>query len=163
FTAKGDAKLAGILARFDAAVGTIGGGPTNLKLLINMAGGAPLLQFDGTPHQAAETLKGKLDAQIAPPRGPPPTVGGRRPRRPPPALTKPFMLSSSIDASAKAVMLPDIAVALGDDKATGNIAVQLGAPIQADVALAFGSLDLDKLMVEAQAPVEGAAASGTTS
>lgn len=160
FTAKGDAKLAGILTRFDAAVGAIGGGPTNLKLLINMAGDAAILQFDGTADQAAETLKGKLDAKIAEP-GVLLQITGARGL--PPALTKPFVLSSSIDASAKAVMLPDIAVAMGDDKATGKIAVQLGAPIQADVALAFGSLDLDKLMVGPQAPVQSAAASGTTS
>jgi uncharacterized protein involved in outer membrane biogenesis len=158
FTAAGDAKLAGILAHFDAAVGAIGGGPTNLKLLINMAGDAAILQFEGTADQAAETLKGKLDAKIAEP-GVLLQIAGARGL--PPALTKPFLLSSTIDASAKAIDLPDIAVALGDDKATGKIAVRLGAPIQADATLAFGSLDLDKLLVETQAPLEGAAASGT--
>lgn len=158
FTAKGDAKLAGILARFDVAVGTIGSGPTNLKLLVNMAGDAAILQFEGTADQAAETLKGKLDAKIAEP-GVLLQIAGARGL--PPALTKPFMLSSSIDASAKAVALPDLAVALGDDKATGRIAVQLGAPIQADVALAFGSLDLDKLLVQARPP-QGAATGAAT-
>jgi uncharacterized protein involved in outer membrane biogenesis len=159
FSATGDAKLAGILARFDAAVGAIGGGPTNLKLLINMAGDAAILQFAGTADQAAETLKGRLDAKIADP-GVLLQIAGSRGL--PPALTKPFLLSATIDASAKAVDLPDIAVALGDDKATGKLAVRLGAPIRADATLAFGSLDLDKLLAETQAPIQGAAASGTS-
>src|SRR5215469_1863556 len=153
FTASGDAKLAGILAHFDVAVGTIGGGPTNLKLLINMAGDAAILQFEGTADQAAETLKGRFDAKIAEP-GVLLQIAGARGL--PPALTKPFMLSSSIDASAKAVELPDIAVALGDDKASGKISVQPGAPMLVDASLAFGSLDLDKLLPETQAPPEAA-------
>jgi uncharacterized protein involved in outer membrane biogenesis len=155
FTASGDAKLAGILAHFDASVGTIGGGPTNLKLLINMAGDAAILQFEGTADQAAETLKGKFDAKIAEP-GVLLQIAGARGL--PPALTKPFMLSSSIDASAKAVELPDIAVALGDDKASGKISVQPGVPMLVDASLAFGSLDLDKLLPETQAPPEASAA-----
>jgi uncharacterized protein involved in outer membrane biogenesis len=154
FTASGDAKLAGILAHFDASVGTIGGGPTNLKLLINMAGDAAILQFDGTADQAAETLKGKFDAKIAEPGVLLQIVGARGL---PPALTKPFMLSSSIDASAKAIELPDIAVALGDDKASGKISVQPGAPMLIDASLAFGKLDLDKLLPEAVAPPQAAA------
>src|SRR5215472_10253543 len=155
FTANGDAKAAGILTHFDASVGTIGGGPTNLKLLINMAGDAAILQFDGTADQAAETLKGKFDAKIAEPGVLLQIVGARGL---PPALTKPFMLSSSIDASAKAIEFPDIAVALGDDKASGKISVQPGAPMLIDASLAFGRLDLDKLLPQTVAPPQAAAA-----
>src|SRR5262249_32921495 len=82
----------------------------------------------------------------------------------PPALTKPFMLGSSIDASAKAINLPDIAASLGDDKATGKIAVQMGTPLSVDAALAFGRLDLDKLLPQtAPAAAPAAGATGTTS
>ena len=95
FTAKGDAKLAGILAHFDVAVGRLGVGPTDLQLLINMAGDAAILKFDGTADQAAATLKGKLDAKIAEP-GVLLQIAGARGL--PPALTKPFTLTSSIDA-----------------------------------------------------------------
>ncbi|HSY88290.1 MAG TPA: AsmA family protein [Verrucomicrobiae bacterium] len=157
FTAKGDAKLAGILAHFDAAVGRLGVGPTDLQLLINMAGDAAILKFDGTADQAAATLKGKLDAKIAEP-GVLLQIAGARGL--PPALTKPFTLTSSIDASAKSIELPDLALSLGDDKATGNIAVQLGSPVLVDASLAFGRLDLDKLLPEIQPAPPAEAPSG---
>jgi hypothetical protein len=112
-----------------------------------MAGDAAILKFDGTADQAAATLKGKLDAKIAEP-GVLLQIAGARGL--PPALTKPFTLTSSIDASAKSIELPDLALSLGDDKATGNIAVQLGSPVLVDASLAFGRLDLDKLLPEIQ-------------
>ena len=157
FTAKGDAKLAGILASFDVDVGRLGVGPTDLQLLINMAGDAAILKFDGTADQAAATLKGKLDAKIAEP-GVLLQIAGARGL--PPALTKPFTLTSSIDATAKSIELPDIALSLGDDKATGNIAVQLGSPVLVDASLAFGRLDLDKLLPEIQPALQAEAPSG---
>jgi len=156
FTAKGDAKLAGILAHFDVAVGRLGVGPTDLQLLINMAGDAAILKFDGTADQAAATLKGKLDAKIAEP-GVLLQIAGARGL--PPALTKPFMLTSSIDATAKSIELPDIALSLGDDKANGKIAAQLGSPVLVDASLAFGRLDLDKLLPETQPALQAEAPS----
>ena len=157
FTAKGDAKLAGILAHFDVAVGQLGVGPTDLQLLINMAGDAAILKFDGTADQAAATLKGKLDAKIAEP-GVLLQIAGARGL--PPALTKPFMLTSSIDATAKSIELPDIAFSLGDDKANGKIAVQLGSPVLVDASLAFARLDLDKLLPDIQPALQAEAPSG---
>jgi len=157
FTAKGDAKLAGILAHFDVAVGQLGVGATDLQLLINMAGDAAIVKFDGTADQAAATLKGKLDAKIAEP-GVLLQIAGARGL--PPALTKPFTLTSSIDATAKSIELPDIALSLGDDKANGKIAVQLGSPVMVDAGLAFGRLDLDKLLPDIQPGLQAAAPSG---
>src|SRR5262249_31212503 len=106
FAARGDAKVAGVRTAFEVTVGAIGAGPTALQLLVNMAGDAAILKFDGTADQTAETLKGRLDAKIAEP-GVILDITGVKGL--PPALTKPFMLGSSIDASAKAINLPDIA------------------------------------------------------
>lgn len=158
FTAAGEARAAGIPTKFSIAVGALDSGPAPLKLLINMAGDAAILQFDGTADQAASALKGKIDAKVADP-GLLLKIAGITGL--PPALTRPFMLASSIDASAEAVSLPDIAVALGDDKASGKVAVRLGSPIQAEASLAFGRLDLDKL-ISSSAPAAAAQAPAAT-
>ena len=156
FTAKGDAKLAGILAHFDVAVGRLGVGPTDLQLLINMAGDAAILKFDGTADQAAATLKGKLDAKIAEP-GVLLQIAGARGL--PPALTKPFTLTSSIEATAHSTSCPN-RVSLGDDKATGKIAAHLGSPVLVDASLDFARLDLDKLLPETQPALQSEGSSG---
>ncbi len=155
FGAAGDAKLAGIPAKFEASVGALGAGPTALALIINVAGDAAILKFDGTADQAAATLKGRLDAKIAEP-GLILKIAGAKGL--PPGLTKPFLLSSSIDASGQSVMLPDIAVALGEERASGRIAAKLGPPAQVEAKLAFGRLDLDKLLPPAAAAPSAAPA-----
>jgi uncharacterized protein involved in outer membrane biogenesis len=158
FTAAGSAKLSGVPAKFDVAVGALGAGPTDLKLLVNMAGDAAILQFEGTADQAAVALKGKLLAKITEP-GLILKIAGVTGL--PPALTKPFMLSATVDASAKGLELPDLTIALGDDKASGHLSVQAGAPLMVEATLAFGRLDLDKLLPEASAPAEAAAPAAT--
>ncbi len=144
FAATGDAKIAGLPAKFDLAVDSlVGGGPIPMRGTINVAGDAAVLGFDGSADQAAAMVKGKVTAKLGDPalvfksEG---LVGL------PPGLTKPFNLSADLAASAANIELANLALSLGDSNAAGKISLQPGNPTQIAVNLGFSRLDLDKLL-----------------
>ena len=63
----------------------------------------------------------------------------------------PFSLDARLSASAEALRLADIAVALGDTKALGDAEFAMGDKPSADVTLAASKLDLDALLAAAGA------------
>jgi uncharacterized protein involved in outer membrane biogenesis len=76
----------------------------------------------------------------------------------PALLAQSFSLEGWITASAQALAVDDIAVQLGESRATGAVNVTLGDPLQADVALAANRIDLDRwLAVETPDAEEKAA------
>ncbi len=55
-----------------------------------------------------------------------------------------FALEGALSASAEALEVNDIAFRLGDTRATGALNATFGPPLQADVALSFNRIDLDR-------------------
>ena len=154
FTAVGDAKLAGLPAKFDLAIDSMaGGGPVPLRGTIDVAGHAAVLGFDGSADQGAAVVKGKLTAKLS---DLPLLVKSAGFDALPPSLSQPFTLSADLAASAANIELANLTVALGDSTAAGKLSVQPGNPAQASINLAFSRLDLDKLLpAGAPAPAQG--------
>jgi uncharacterized protein involved in outer membrane biogenesis len=155
FAATGDAKIAGLPAKFDLAVDSLaGGGPIPLRATINVAGDAAVVGFDGSADQAAAMVKGKLTAKLSDPALVFKSAGlaGL-----PPGLTQPFNLSADLAASAANIELANLALSLGDTNAAGKLTVQPGNPAQVSINLAFSRLDLDKLLPAADATASGSA------
>jgi uncharacterized protein involved in outer membrane biogenesis len=155
FTATGDAKIAGLPAKFDFAVDSLaGGGPIAMRGTINVAGDAAVLSFDGSADQAAAAVQGKLTAKLSDPALVFKSAGltGL-----PPSLAQPFNLSADLAASAASIDLANLALSLGDNMAAGKLNVQPGSPTQVTVNLGFSRLDLDKLLPTG-APAGGGAA-----
>jgi uncharacterized protein involved in outer membrane biogenesis len=150
FTATGDAKIAGLPAKFDLAVDSLAGtGPIPIRGTINVAGDAAVLGFDGSADQAAAMVKGKVTAKLSDPGLVFKSAGlaGL-----PPGLTQPFTLSADLAASAASIELANLALSLGDSTAAGKISLQPGNPTQIAVNLGFSRLDLDKLLPPGAAP-----------
>jgi uncharacterized protein involved in outer membrane biogenesis len=144
FSAKGEARLLGLPARFDVAIGNIAGdGPIPLQSTIDFAGSAASLHFDGTVNRTAAAVKGRLAAKLSEPALVMKLAGlGTAPA----GFAQPFNLSSDIAGSSTAVELSNLNLSLGDSTAAGKISVVPGTPSQVQVNIVFNRLDLDKLL-----------------
>lgn len=120
-----------------------------VRLLVKSQGGQA--QFDGTTGnlQSAPTLKGKLKGEgdslamlvqaLA-------AVGGRKPVSMPPAFAQKFLLEADIVGDARRVAATGVRLTLGADSGSGDIALQMGPPLRADLKFAFAKLDFDQLL-----------------
>jgi uncharacterized protein involved in outer membrane biogenesis len=154
FDATGTATYQGIKARFEAEAGALSTGqPATVHLVLGLGDPESKLEFSGTALAAGEGgphLAGKLSAAgddlgallhaVSPGSAPSP-------------LTKQkFLLSTDIDAGAAGGSAKNLTLALGDQQATGEAAVEMGETIKAKLALSLPRLDLDKLLASATPP-----------
>ncbi len=148
-----DARLSfeskGIPVSAELRTGDLRASDQPIRLLVKSQGGQA--QFDGMAGnlQSAPTLKGKLKAEgdslallvqaLA-------AAGGRNPLVMPPAFAQKFLLEAEIVGEARRVAATGMRLTLGGDSGNGDIALQVGPPLRADVKFAFAKLDFDQLL-----------------
>lgn len=142
FRADGSAKLGNVAVALEGVVERLSPGRASpASLSLRLPGEDAGAEFSGLLSQLSggETLRGHLTAKAADP-GRTLARMGLTPSLPPGALAAEGDLSLSNDEAS----LANLAVALGDTRATGSIAAALGATPQVDVRLATTALNLDQ-------------------
>src|SRR5262249_25650413 len=77
----------------------------------------------------------------------------------PPTLAQPFSVNGDIDATTPGGSIKNLVLQLADAKASGQLLVDAGPPLRADLSLVLSRLDLDKLGPAAPTAAAPAAAS----
>lgn len=157
FDATGSATYQGIKARFEANAGALSPGqPSAVRLKLALGNPESALEFAGmvsTGGEAGPHLTGKLTAAgddlsalvnaLSPGGGPNPVMRQK------------FAFATDIDAGPAGGSAQNLALALGDQQATGEATVALGEIIKAKLTLSLPRLDLDKLLAVAAPPAAG--------
>ncbi len=149
FDARLSFKSQGIPINAELRTGDLRAANQPLRLLVKSQGGQA--QFDGLAGnlQTAPSLKGRLKADgdnLAALVRALAAAAGRQPGALPPALAQKFLLEAEVDGSASRVAANGVRLTLGAETGTGDVAVQMGPPLRADVKFAFPKLDFDQLL-----------------
>jgi uncharacterized protein involved in outer membrane biogenesis len=150
--AKGSARALGVPASVDLALGRMEPGkPASLSLTLEGAGAR--MHFAGSLTGAAEpgqppAIAGKLAVAAASLNelAKAANAGGGAL---PPLAAQPFSLDATIKGTPAQLAAQDIALALGDTRGIGALALGLGDKTTVQFALNVGKLDLDKLLAQA--------------
>lgn len=151
FSAEGDLVARGIKLAFDGKVGRLDGAdiPVNLELSLPDADADVTVTGTLSAPTADAKLTGKLEAEAESLARIAQFAGAAGPL--PPPLAEEFSASANVSASAKAVTLDELKLALGETIASGSVAVSPGPPLSADVTLAMTSLEIDPWLAGARA------------
>ncbi len=160
FVVAGKAEVRGLETAFEVGLGRlVEDGATSLNLSLGLPGAAAKLQFGGavSMHQAGTSLRGRLKAEGESLAGliGALTGGGAAP----PVLARPFGLETEVAADSKKASAAGLTLRLGEMSIEGDVAVNLGPPVDARINLSAPRLDLDKLLAEAEAGSGGTAPS----
>ncbi len=161
--AKGAFLVRGLLLSFDASLGPErGGAPAPLTLALRYAEADARARFTGTAAWGPEGLRlsGKAHADGGDLGGLARAVGagpmGAR-------LAGDFTLDGEVETRGREIAVNDVSFETRDLRGTGAGSFRLGAPLKADLALALGRLDLDRLLAPAVADQPTGAAAGALS
>jgi uncharacterized protein involved in outer membrane biogenesis len=157
FLTSGSATVRGTPVKFDLSTGILADqqpAPVDLAVLLTDAGAK--LSFNGTMSLAATppTIAGKLRAEggdLAKLVG---TVVPAMRDGLPPTLAQPFAVIGDVAAATPSASIKNLSLQLGDAQAAGQLLLDTGTPLKADLSLTLQRVDLDKLLGPAPPPPE---------
>jgi uncharacterized protein involved in outer membrane biogenesis len=158
FLASGSATVRGTPVKFDASVGALTGQqPAAVDLAVLLTDPGAKLSFNGSMSLSATppTINGKLHAEggdLAKLIGTavPAMRGGL-----PPTVAQPFAVNGDVAVATPSASIKNLSLQLGDAQAAGQLLLDTGTPLKADLSLALQRVDLDKLLGPAAAPAAG--------
>ncbi|MBC7951965.1 MAG: AsmA family protein [Rhodospirillaceae bacterium] len=164
FLAKGEAKLAGTLIAFDAAMDRLAPGRASpASLTLHLPGNDAKMEFSGLVSRLSggETLRGRLTASAVDLGRTLARLGINAPIPTDAALA----VDSELTISAEEITAANLTASVGDTRATGSVTA---ASSQVDVRLNVAALDLDKWQTpaapaKASAPAKESAKAGEPS
>lgn len=154
FSGKLTLKAGQVPVDFEARIGGLEQATTPLNVVFKTEGGTIALDgqgrdlrgdgaaFDGSLKASGDSLAALAQSLAA--------LAGAQPPGLPPAMAQKFALDTKVAGSRQKVSLSGLKLDLGPDSGSGDVTVQMGPPLRADLKLAFAKLDLDKLMAGAK-------------
>ncbi|MFO1059875.1 MAG: AsmA family protein [Dongiaceae bacterium] len=159
FLATGSATVRGTPVKFDLSTGALDGQqPATVDIAVVLTDPGAKLAFNGSMSLAATppAVSGKLRAEggdLAKLIGTvvPAMKGGL-----PPNLSQAFAVNGDVAVATPAASIKNLSLRLGDAQAAGQLLLDTGTPLKADLTLALQRVDLDKLLgPEGAAPAAG--------
>jgi uncharacterized protein involved in outer membrane biogenesis len=159
FKAQGSAQARGLPLKFEVSTGRFNQGqPAALSFRLASADGALESRFTGSlKTDDGPQIAGKVTVSAPDLRRLAQSVGTTPPTWPVPGIN----LEGALSVSPKGAALNEMAVQLGETRATGAVTALFAAPAQLDVALAVSRVDLDKWLASMPAPAMPATSTAT--
>jgi uncharacterized protein involved in outer membrane biogenesis len=164
FLASGSATVRGTPVKFDLSTGALNSQqPAAVDIAVVLTDPGAKLAFNGSmsPSATPPTVNGKLRAEggdlaklIA--TVVPAMKGGL-----PPNLSQPFAVNGDVAVATPSASIKNLSLQLGDAQASGQLLLDTGTPLKADLSLALQRVDLDKLLGPGGAPAAGGEAPAT--